>query len=602
MSIYIAILYVCTGITLTLAVLAAHRHPARGALALCLFLLLLGVSSFCYAMELISAELPAKLFWNHAVYLGGVYLSSLMLLLALEFTGRGRWLRPLPMTAIFAVPSLILIASWTNTWHHLYYKNVWVEASGPFLILCKERGPLYGFYFAYSHAIAIGALLLIGRSLRQSSDTTRPQLILLMAAFLLPLLLNIFYLLRITPHRHINLTLLGFFFSSLLISISMFRYRLLSDMMREKQALQEAKHRLEQRNELLLNHANAIIYTINPDGLLTYVSPNWTRLLGHPTKEVIGKRFDVFVLPEDHAVCFAFLQQVVKSGAARSGVEYRVIHRNGTLFWHTSSIMPAKDQNGRIQTYVGAAHDITRMKNTQAQLQEANARLLALIDGREAELRDAINETLTASETAARRIGENLHDMLCQDLIGLTRLAENLERDSAGAPASVRHSLAVMREQAARLTGVARMLSHDLTLHELDILSLPEVLESLARRTEQFFHAEVEINMAPGLDRLSHDQAIHLYHLLREAVANAVKHAQARHIWIDMIPESGTLIVSISNDGAPLPDETQRRDGLGMKQMRMRARLLGGSFSIGRDAQDKTVVQLTMPLNREDTT
>lgn len=602
MSLYIVILYLCAGITLTLAVLAASRYPARGALALCLFLLFVGGASFSYGMDLSTADLATKLFWTRTEYLGGVYIPSLMLILALVFTGREKWIRPLPTIVLFTVPTLALIAIWTNHWHHLYYRHVWLESSGPFFILCKERGPIYWLWFAYSHTLTLLALGLIARSLRRPTNATRPQLILLLTAFLLPFLLNIFYLLRLTPHRHINLTLLGFFFSSLLISVSMFRYRLLSSLMREKKILQEAKNRLELSQDLLLNHVNAIIYTITPDGTLTYVSPTWTRLLGHATEEVKGKRFDVFVLPEDRPACLDFLRKIVQSGAARTGFEYRVMHRDGTVYWHTSSIMPVEDAHGRPQAYVGAAHDITRLKKTQEELQKVNAKLLTLIDGREAELREAINETLTASETAARRIGENIHDMLCQDLIGLTRLAENLERDWPDAPTPTRRALALMREQAARLTGVARMLSHDLTLHELDILSLPEVLESLARRTEQFFHAEVEINMAPGLDRLSHDQAIHLYHLLREAVANAVKHAQARHIWIDMIPESDTLIVSISNDGAPLPDEAQRRDGLGMKQMRMRARLLGGSFSIGRDAQDKTVVQLTMPLNRKEAT
>ena len=178
---------------------------------------------------------------------------------------------------------------------------------------------------------------------------------------------------------------------------------------------------VEERNELLLNHAEAIIYTITPDGLLTYVSANWPRLLGHPAESVVGQSFSRFVHPADHPACFAFLERIVQTGQTQTGIEYRVIHANGTLFWHTSSIRPVKDRAGRILAYVGVAHDITRLKTAQEELRISNERLAALITSREAELRAAVAQTLTATESESRRIGEEIHDTLCQDLIALTR-------------------------------------------------------------------------------------------------------------------------------------------------------------------------------------
>lgn len=472
MPFYIVILYLCTGITLPLAMLAANRHPARGARALSLFLLCVGESSFCYAMNLSTPDPHLKIFWNHAEYLGGAFLTSLMLVLALIFTDHEKWIRPLPMSLLFFLPILALTANWTNAWHHLYYTRTWLEPSGPFLILCKERGLMYLIYFLHVYVVAGFALVLIARTLRRPRGTTRTQLTLLLSAFLIPLLLNLPYLLRIMPHRHIDLTLLGFFISSLIISLAMFRYRLLSTM------------EIEQ----------------------------------------------------------------------------------------------------------------------QIKLQELNAKLINLIARREEELREAIQETLTAAESEARRIGEDIHDGLCQELVGLVRLTENVERDFSAESESSHCTLAMIREQSVRLAGIARTLSHDLTFHELDILTLPEALDSLARRTEQLFHAEFEITMSNDVDTLTREQTIHLYRLIREAVANAVKHAHAQHIWIDMIQESDQLVISITNDGTPIPDESQRINGLGMRQMHMRVRLLDGTLFIGCDPQNKTVVQATVPLHRKETT
>ncbi len=588
MVLYVVILFLCAGSSIPLAAMAWHRRPSRGARALFFFLLCIGWSCFAYAQNLMSPDLAGKQFWNHAEYLGGMFLTPLMLVLALVFTHREKWIRPIPMLLLFALPVFTLLANWTNSWHHLYYTATWIDASGPLPILAKTRGPLYAIKFFYAYAAAAFSLILLARSIRRADSATRPQLWLLLAAFLLPILLNTPYLFRLMPHKHVNLTLLGFAGSSALVSIAMFRYRLLSEALLEQQ-------RLEQRNELLLNHANAILYTITPEGVFTYVSPNWTRLLGHPTDFVVGKNFSTFVLADDHPSCFEFLSRVVQTGHLQSGIEYRVRHKNGQLFWHTSSIMPVMDKQNQIVAYVGAAHDVTSFKQAQEELRDANRHLADHVASREQELRDAIADTLVAAESEARRIGEDIHSGLCQDLVGIARLAESVEVQPDKACLPCRQTLDLIREQSARLAGVARAYSHDLALPELDAPSFSDALETLARRTEQLFHAEVEINANLEPAPFDRAQSVHVFRIVREAISNAVQHAHARHIWIDLIQESTQLVLSISNDGQDLPSPERLSAGLGLKQIRMRARLLDATFSIARRPDGKTVAELAIP-------
>ena len=328
---------------------------------------------------------------------------------------------------------------------------------------------------------------------------------------------------------------------------------------------------------------------------MTYVSPNWTRLLGHPAEYVVGKSFSDFVVVEDHPACFDFLARVVQTQTLQSGIEYRVIHQDGQIFWHTSSIMPVMDKQGQIAVYVGAAHDVTRLKSAQEDLRNANERLSQLIESRETELRQAISQTLTAAESEASRIGQDIHDGLCQDLVAIARLAESIEVQPDKACLPCRRTLDLIREQSAHLAGVARAYSHDLTLHELQVQSFPEALETLARRTEQLFRAEVEINADLALPDLGPEQNVHLYRIIREAISNAVQHGLARHVWIDLIQEEAQLIVSVTNDGQPLPDNGQWRRGLGLTQMFMRARLLDASLSISKRPDGKTVAELSIP-------
>ena len=352
----------------------------------------------------------------------------------------------------------------------------------------------------------------------------------------------------------------------------------------------------EERNELLLNYAGAIIYTIQPDGTMTYVSANWPRVLGHAEQEVVGGNFSRFVHPDDHPACYAFLERIVTTGAPEGGIEYRVIHADGRQFWHTSSIIPVKREDGRIIGYVGVAHDITRLKQTQAELHAANTQLAALLASREAELRQATDEALTAAQSEAGRIGQDIHDSLCQDLIGLSRLAETATPSHDRCDPSCGKVLNQIREHAAQLADVARDFSHNLTLHELEVQTLPEAIETLARRTNQMFHTETETNISDNLDFLTPEQNIHLYRIIREAIANAVKHAKASHIWIDLVHESHRLAVSVSNDGTALADAALRHDGLGMRQMRMRASLLNGELVLRDNGRNQTLLELTIPL------
>lgn len=585
MHLYLSSLMLCTGCALTLAALVWNRRKVKGAIPLLLLLICIGIASFSYAQNLVATALDAKVFWNHAEYLGAAFLPGLMLIAAMVFTGRGEVLRPRTLCGVFLIPVVGLVANWTNGWHHLYYRSVWIEATACGPLLSKSRGPLYAVTLLYGYVSVLTSLALIVHSLRRASPVVRPPLRILLLAFLLPILLNGPYLLQLMPCRQLNLTLFGFFLSSILLSVGLFRYKLLAAIPLD----------LEERNELLLTHAEAIIYTIQPDGVLTYVSANWPRLLGHPAPAVVGRHFRTFIHPGDFPACTEFLQRVVQSGHTQTGIEYRVIHLDGRIFWHTSSIRPVTDARGRVIAYVGAAHDITRLKVAQADLHAANASLKDFIAGREEEWRRASAQALTAAESEATRIGERIHDTLCQDLIALTRAVANIPPASQGQQSQ----LAAASTAASQLAQQARELAHDLAPQDLDSINALAVLTALAARLESLFQVAVEVNGERWPASLPNGHTSHIFRIAREACGNAIKHGQARHIWIDVVHDETSFILSVTNDGRPLP-HAQPTPGLGLRQIAMRTRLMRGTFTL-RATQGFTTAQLIVPAPKENT-
>ncbi|MBD2503450.1 PAS domain S-box protein [Anabaena azotica] len=128
--------------------------------------------------------------------------------------------------------------------------------------------------------------------------------------------------------------------------------------------LLESEHKFQQ----IVENANNIIFGLTPDGIFSYVSPNWTEILGHEIAEVEGKSFVPFVHPDDVPLCTDYLSTVVKTGQRQNPLEYRTKHKDGSWRWHTSSASAIKDEKGNVLYFVGIAYDITDRKRTEAEL------------------------------------------------------------------------------------------------------------------------------------------------------------------------------------------------------------------------------------------
>jgi PAS domain S-box-containing protein len=146
---------------------------------------------------------------------------------------------------------------------------------------------------------------------------------------------------------------------------------------------EDALRRSEDNFRRLIENSHDIIYTLNPDGVFTFVSPAWTVFLGHPVDQVVGQPFQQFVHPDDLSSCMVFLKSVIETGQRQEGVEYRVRHTDGVWRWHTSSVVPLRDEGGTVIGFEGTARDETGRKLAEAQvhtlLEESNRVRLALL-------------------------------------------------------------------------------------------------------------------------------------------------------------------------------------------------------------------------------
>jgi len=211
-------------------VLCFFIYPFRNEVATKVFgglLIAIFLWSAGFVLEIMGVELSTKILFANIQFLGITAIPITFLALARNITGRGQKLRfVLYILAVFYVVTNILI--WTNDLHHWFRQSPRLDtASETFTILVND----YGFWFYYVqvpiyYSAYMITLFTIIQGWRFSSVPFRRQAGILFFSFALPFLVDIFYVIGISPIPNFNFTSAAFGISGALIAFALYQYRL----------------------------------------------------------------------------------------------------------------------------------------------------------------------------------------------------------------------------------------------------------------------------------------------------------------------------------------------------------------------------------------
>jgi signal transduction histidine kinase len=210
---------------------------------------------------------------------------------------------------------------------------------------------------------------------------------------------------------------------------------------------------------------------------------------------------------------------------------------------------------------------------------------------RRKELEREVTEIAAAEQ---RRIGQELHDGVSQELTGLSMLAAALkDRLNGAAPATEPLANRVI-DGLAKVHKHVRDVSHGVIPVDVDAEGLRAALEDLADRVRQ--QADITCVFQCPRSLLVKDSltATNLYYIVQEAVNNALRHGCARRIDINLHARAETLVLSVSDDGAGISADSNNRKGVGLRLMRYRASMIGGVLQIRPGEEQGTLVTCTL--------
>lgn len=214
--------------TLT-AVLAIYIYK-RGTSVVRWFGLMMGsnaIWSIAYGLELSSRNLEQVLFFINIEYLGIATLPLNWFLFCLAFCNKECWYKkPLNLILLLIAPVTTLFMVWTNSMHHLHYREVKMVFDGPFPMIKLHPGTWYYIFTVYFYLLLACGCYLIFNKFRSSDPIYRKQNYSILIAALLPWVANITYLAGLRPLGFIDITPFAFILTSFLILLGIYRFRL----------------------------------------------------------------------------------------------------------------------------------------------------------------------------------------------------------------------------------------------------------------------------------------------------------------------------------------------------------------------------------------
>ncbi len=279
------------------------------------------------------------------------------------------------------------------------------------------------------------------------------------------------------------------------------------------------------------------------------------------------------IFSPDSFVAFSTAARELESSGTPYSLELEAIRTDGEHFFINAKGQGARDASGNIVNAFGTIHDITEQRK----------------------LGDIAQKTAVLEERT--RIAGEIHDSLAQSFAAIVLQTEIAEEQLSGQKAIAPKASITKARELARF-GLAEARRSALTLrpsHALQ-LGLVNAVRQLFERASVKGLVDCEVKIEGAARRLNALLEHELFRVAQEALNNAMRHAKASRITIELhfLPEQMTMIVEDNGIGLP-GGEAEEARGFGLLTMRERAEKAGGIFSIKGKSGSGTRVMVTVP-------
>ncbi|PYL28678.1 MAG: hypothetical protein DMF45_08435 [Verrucomicrobia bacterium] len=355
--------------------------------------------------------------------------------------------------------------------------------------------------------------------------------------------------------------------------------------LRDRKMTEEALRAKEAELEEIINRTPFMLTRCTRDLRFRFVSRTYAEMLGRPAEEISGKPIIEIVGKKAFKTILPYAEKVLRGQRVEyeTEVSYRAARPRSMHCVYT----PDRDGKGNVIGWFGSIIDVTQRKQAEDALRQSKNLLEKRVRARTAELHGANEELKTEisrrkglegqileiSDREQERLGQELHDGLCQQLTAIGFLA----RATALRLKNHRVVQTDDLEKIAQLINSsvmdARNIARDLHKEEIDAAEFPSALRNLVER--KIWRTSCRLDLKTEVNIEDDNVASQLYRILREALINANKHARATQILLEVRRLKSDLVFSVTDNGVGFNTKTKTGHGLGFHIMKYRAESIG---------------------------
>ncbi len=383
----------------------------------------------------------------------------------------------------------------------------------------------------------------------------------------------------------------------------------------ERKRASNAVRESEELHRALVRQTAVGMARTNLQGRFMFANHNFCEILGYTEAELLGKTIADITHPDDLADSERSFRHLARTGKAYR-LDKRYIRKDGSVIWVSISASPMSNASGKINAAVAVVLDINQSKQAELALAEAKASLESRVKQRTAEIAAANKqlqseialrkrlegEILEVSDREQRRLGQDLHDSLCQNLAATAFMARAMAVRLKDHRVVNHTDLEKIAELINAGVTEARMIARGLHPVEMDEAGLTMALQSLLHRQSKLPY---RLDLDETLTITDPTISLNLYRIAREAVINANKHSRARELTVSMRRAGKQLELSVEDNGVGLKNKNRNSQanratgtGMGFHIMEYRARSIGARLEIGPAKPRGTRVACFLPLKK----
>lgn len=316
------------------------------------------------------------------------------------------------------------------------------------------------------------------------------------------------------------------------------------------------------------------------NGRLLIANPALARCLGKEVREIVGRKGEEIATGEMQRLILGENPETLRSGKMRY-FEITAATPDGVrTFSVTKGVYSGMGIGGRGVFCI--ARDITELRAMQ-------------------------REIIEISDKEKQRLGQELHENLCQYLVGISLLGnvlyEDLLRLKLKQGEDARQITSLVKDAISEVRALVKGLAPIPEEHQEELIT---ALVELAEHARAIGKIRCCLRVPRTAQFVDPSIAIHLYRIAQEAVHNAIKHSGAKRLEIILSNRRNAVELTVKDDGVGLekPPNTlgNSNSGYGLYIMNYRSRAIGATLEFRRPPKGGTAVVCTVPLPKVSNT